>query len=398
MKVLFLIFVIAAPSLCATECSAFDDVVSFDVVSYGATGSGQADDTQAFVKAWKDVCGATQKSAKFVIPQNKIFMLQPLSLKGPCNPATIEVQLEGTVIAPKSIGDWKFLNEERKWIEFSDISGIVIEGGGVIDGQGAAWWNSDDVSMKPTALHLHNCKDGILRSIHHMNSPRNHISVDMCSGLEISHVNITAPMESPNTDGIDISGSSNVFIHSSTIQTGDDCIAINSGSSFVNISDIFCGPGHGISVGSLGRNGDDARVENVHVRNCTFLGSSNGVRLKTWRGGQGYARKIIFEDITVVGVKRPVIIDQNYFGLLDEKKSAVKISEVSYRNVKGTTSGERAVELSCDPNVGCNDIVLDHISITKEDGGESKASCTGAQGTCFLCNPIVSCLSNLHLV
>jgi len=97
-------------------------------------------------------------------------------------------------------------------------------------------------------------------------------------------------------------------------------------------------------------------------------------------------------------VKRPVIIDQNYFGLLDEKKSAVKISEVSYRNVKGTTSGERAVELSCDPNVGCNDIVLDHISITKEDGGESKASCTGAQGTCFLCNPIVSCLSNLHLV
>jgi len=60
------------------------------------------------------------------------------------------MQLEGTVIAPKSIGDWKFLNEERKWIEFSDISGIVIEGGGVIDGQGAAWWNSDDVSMKPT--------------------------------------------------------------------------------------------------------------------------------------------------------------------------------------------------------------------------------------------------------
>jgi len=37
------------------------------------------------------------------------------------------------------------------------------------------------------------------------------------------------------------------------------------------------------SVGSLGRNGDDARVENVHVRNCTFLGSSNGVRLETWR-------------------------------------------------------------------------------------------------------------------
>ena len=27
---------------------------------------------------------------------------------------------------------------------------------------------------------------------------------------------------------------------------GDDCIAINGGSSFINISDITCGPGHGI--------------------------------------------------------------------------------------------------------------------------------------------------------
>ncbi|XP_014521688.1 probable polygalacturonase At3g15720 [Vigna radiata var. radiata] len=391
LLVVLLVFVLASSSLCATECS------TFDVVSYGATGNGQTDDTKAFAKAWKDVCGATHQTAKLVIPQNKIFMLQPLSLKGPCNPATIEVRLEGTVIAPKSNGDWKFLDEKKKWIEFSDISGLVIGGGGLIDGQGAAWWNFTDVSVKPTALHFHNCKDVILRSMHHKNSPGNHISIDTCNGLEISHVHITAPMQSPNTDGIDISGSSNIFIHSSIIQTGDNCIAINSGTSFVNISDIFCGPGHGISVGSLGRNGDDARVENIHVRNCTFLGSTNGVRLKTWRGGRGYARKIVFEDIKVVGVMRPVIINQNYLGVVDAI-SAVKISDVSFRNVKGTTGSDSAVELRCDPYVGCNDIVLDHISIVKEDGGKAKASCTGAQGTCFRCNPIVPCLSDSHII
>lgn len=60
------------------------------------------------------------------------------------------MQLEGTVIAPKSNGDWKFLDEKKKWIEFSDISGLVIGGGGLIDGQGAAWWNFTDVSVKPT--------------------------------------------------------------------------------------------------------------------------------------------------------------------------------------------------------------------------------------------------------
>ncbi|KAL9276671.1 hypothetical protein ACSQ67_025781 [Phaseolus vulgaris] len=68
----------------------------------------------------------------------------------------------------------------------------------------------------------------------------------------------------------------------STIQTGDDCIAINSGTSLVNISDIFCGPSHDISIGSLGCNGEDARVEEIDVKNCTFIGTSNEVRVKTW--------------------------------------------------------------------------------------------------------------------
>lgn len=94
---------------------------------------------------------------------------------------------------------------------------------------------------------------------------------------------------------------------------------------------------------------------------------------------------------------RPVIINQNYLGVVDAI-SAVKISDVSFRNVKGTTGSDSAVELRCDPYVGCNDIVLDHISIVKEDGGKAKASCTGAQGTCFRCNPIVPCLSDSHII
>ncbi|KAL9332836.1 hypothetical protein ACSQ67_002446 [Phaseolus vulgaris] len=392
MKNLFfvlLIFVrvLASSSFCPSS-------LTFNVLSYGATGNGHTDDTQAFLKAWKDVCGATRNNVKLLIPDNKMFLLQPLSFKGPCNPATIEVLLEGTVTAPESVRVWKFLDDRRKWIQFSDISGLVMKGGGQIDGQGAAWWNSNDVSNRPTALHFHNCKDVRLSSIHHKNSPRNHISIDTCNSLEISHIHISAPEESPNTDGIDISGSSNIFIHSSHIQTGDDCIAINSGTSLVNISDIFCGPGHGISIGSLGRNGEDARVEEIYVRNCTFVGTSNGVRVKTWRGGRGYARKIRFEDIKVVGVKQPVIIDQEYSSIeMESERSAVKISEVSYRNVKGTSSSDSAVELSCDPNVGCSEILMEDISISKEDGSVATASCTNAHGTSSHCNPIVPCLN-----
>lgn len=93
---------------------------------------------------------------------------------------------------------------------------------------------------------------------------------------------------------------------------GDDCIAVNDGSTFINATRVTCGPGHGIrfikilsqnmrvfvylyssrisykyefheliSVGSLGRNRTTEKVSDVHVRNCTFTGTTNGARIKT---------------------------------------------------------------------------------------------------------------------
>jgi len=118
------------------------------------------------------------------------------------------------------------------------------------------------------------------------------------------------------------------------------------------------------------------------------------------QGGRGYAREIRFEDIKVVGVQHPVIIDQNYYDLGSESVSgnAVKISDVTYERVNGTSSSDSAVELICDTSVGCSNIVMDHISISKGDGGKAEVSCIAAQGTCSYCNPIVPCLSKGLLI
>lgn len=37
------------------------------------------------------------------------------------------------------------------------------------------------------------------------------------------------------------------------------------------------------SIGSLGKNGKHEEVAGVHVQNCTFIRSQNGVRIKTWQ-------------------------------------------------------------------------------------------------------------------
>jgi len=53
------------------------------------------------------------------------------------------LQLEGKITAPRSVGAWKWKGGDDKdaWIQFSNIKGLVIQGGGLIDGQGAPWWD-----------------------------------------------------------------------------------------------------------------------------------------------------------------------------------------------------------------------------------------------------------------
>ena len=64
---------------------------------------------------------------------------------------------------------------------------------------------------------------------------------------------------------------------------GDDCVSIQTGCSDINIHNVNCGPGHGISIGGLGRYNTKACVSNVTVRDVNMFKTMNGVRIKTWQ-------------------------------------------------------------------------------------------------------------------
>uniref|UniRef100_A0A7N2MCG8 Polygalacturonase n=1 Tax=Quercus lobata TaxID=97700 RepID=A0A7N2MCG8_QUELO len=84
----------------------------------------------------------------------------------------------------------------------------------------------------------------------------------------------------------------------STIATGDDCVSMSPGSKNINIRNVTWGPGHGISVGSLVGGPNEEDVSRLTVTNCTFIGTQNGLRVKTW--ARSYASNVFnltFEDI-----------------------------------------------------------------------------------------------------
>ncbi|XP_009146201.1 probable polygalacturonase At3g15720 isoform X1 [Brassica rapa] len=352
---------------------------ALDVTQYGAVGDGVTDDSQAFLKAWEDVCSGAG-DGQLIIPAGMAFMLQPLKFEGSCKSTPIVVQILGNLVA-SSRGKWK--GDKDQWILFSDIEGLVVEGNGEINGQGSSWWEHKG-SSRPTALKFKSCNNLRLSGLTHVDSAMAHIHINGCNDVTISNLRINAPESSPNTDGIDVAVSSNVIIQDCVIATGDDCIAINSGTANIRISGIDCGPGHGISIGSLGKDGEIASVEDVCVQNCNFRGTMNGARIKTWPGGSGYARRITFNGITLDNVENPIIIDQHYNNgdsdkSTDDKSSAVEVSKVVYSNFVGTSRSEYGVNFRCSTRVPCTEIFLKDVKIETASSGMGQV----AQGQCL---------------
>ncbi|KAF8110920.1 hypothetical protein N665_0078s0107 [Sinapis alba] len=351
--------------------------------------------SQVFQKAWKGLCEEEGPGgSSLVINENEKYIIQPQLFEGPCVSSHIHIQVDGKIEAPKTPKKWG--NKRIKsWLMFKNVESLFINGSGVLDPHGETWWRSVSHSKRPRTLSFMQCTDIIYNGLTQYNSPKNHISVDACTNATLSNLTLLAPEKSPNTDGIDICFSHNIRILDSSIQTGDDCIAITGGrggSSDINITRVACGPGHGISIGSLGKGDIDDTVENVIVRSCSFWGTQNGARIKTWHGGQGLARNILFENITVMDTKYPIIIDQHYSNGGNAKGNAVKVSDVIFRYIEGTSASKIAIKLDCDKNQGCHNIVMEHINITSAKPGKKlRAYCKSADVKSSFVNIDINC-------
>ncbi|KAJ6342511.1 hypothetical protein OIU78_010444 [Salix suchowensis] len=210
----------SSPSLSQQESDPVPKGVLF-VGDFGAKGDGLSNDTQAFKEAWEMACSYRART-RIVIPAGYNFLVHPVDFGGPCK-SKVTLDISGTIVAPEDPAAWKGLNR-RKWLYFHGVKHLTLEGGGTVNGMGWLWWaqsckinKTNPCRNAPTAITFHKCKDLKVKN------------------LKVLHLEIMC-----------------LFIWANDDSLGDDCISIVSNSSRIKIRNIVCGPGHGISIGSLG--------------------------------------------------------------------------------------------------------------------------------------------------
>uniref|UniRef100_A0A1D1YEX9 endo-polygalacturonase n=1 Tax=Anthurium amnicola TaxID=1678845 RepID=A0A1D1YEX9_9ARAE len=360
------------------------------VKDYGAVGNGFIDDTKAFKNAWYAACSSTSHKTVLKVPENHQYLVRPIRFTGPCS-SNVSLRILGSILAPRNPFVWRKKNPQR-WLYFYGINHLTLRGRGIgiINGMRKKWsaksCKNQSVNLcrpSPVAVTFHRCRHLKVRNMTLLNGPSSHIVFTDCYHVKVSGLKVIAPAASTNTEGIQISGSHAVHVQNSEIATGDNCISVASGSSKVRIRNISCGPGHGISIGSLGEANSWAKVTDVRVDGAILSNTKSGLWIKTWQGGQGFASDILFQNVMMENVANPIIIDQFYCDNLEPCKNqtaAVKVNSVSFMNIRGTSATEHAVIFSCSNTVPCHNILLQDVQLTWASGGNATSRCWKASG------------------
>ncbi|EPS62269.1 hypothetical protein M569_12521, partial [Genlisea aurea] len=190
-------------------------------------------------------------------------------------------------------------------------------------------------------------KNSIIHDVTTKDSKNFHVNCIGSTNVTFQRFTVSAPAESVNTDGLHLALGDDIKVLDSEIKTGDDCVSIGDGSVNFRIRNVTCGPGHGISIGSLGKNPAEKDVNGIFVESSTFTGTENGVRVKTWPSAPATIRvtNLHFTDLIMNNVSNPIIIDQEYCPYNQcqlDKPSLIQISDVTIDNIRGTSFTESA--------------------------------------------------------
>ncbi|KAJ6753959.1 PECTIN LYASE-LIKE SUPERFAMILY PROTEIN [Salix purpurea] len=342
----------------------------FNVKKFGAVSDGRTESSKAFLKAWTEAC-RWHGRAMVLIPRG-VYILDSVLFLGECN-GYMAFILKG-VLKPK-----RSLQACDQWITFRYIKGFLLGGGGTLDGEGYKYWNRSD------CLRNHNCHP---LAIHNLDE-----EVMLCKPSNSSRffVPVTETRVHPKWEGQSYKINQQPERPRVTLR-----LYSLEARTFIFLKSNAA-PGMELVLGSMGGKGSMTEsVVGVTVRDCTFNGTSDGARIKTWASSTtGFASNFIYENIRMMNVGNPIIIDQDYcpYPPCDMKNpSRIQIKDITFNNIWGTSESDVAVTLNCSRTVPCKNIRLKDINLFHGSGGSVSSLCSNVRGTSYGRQKPPSCL------
>lgn len=208
--------------------------------------------------------------------------------------------------------------------------------------------------LRPVMVSIVNSKKVLLDGPTFQNSPAWNLHPLMCEHVTIRNLTVRNPWYSQNGDGLDLESCKNVLIYNNKFDVGDDAICIKSGKNedgrrrgvptenvIIKNNVVYHGHG-GFVVGSEMSGG----VRNVHVSQCTFMGTDTGLRFKSTRGRGGVVEHIYISDIDMLNIptepirfnlfyggQSPVLEDDQEAAVVDENPVPVSEETPSFKDI-----------------------------------------------------------------
>jgi polygalacturonase len=246
--------------------------------------------------------------------------------------------------------------------------------------------------LRPKMVKLINCRRVLFEGVTFQNAPNWTLNPALCTDVVLRDVTVRNPWYGQNTDALDLESCRNAIVRGCAFDVGDDGICLKSGKDAAGrrigvptenvwIEDCVVYHAHGgFTIGSE-MSGD---VRNVHVNNCTFIGTDIGLRFKSTRGRGGVVEKIYIQNVRMTDIPAEAISFNMYYGgkapldakgeLADIERKAMPVSEETpqFRDIyieDVICCGARgAMLLQGLPEMPIRGIHLQNVSITAERG------------------------------
>lgn len=265
----------------------------FDPRQFGAKGDGRALDSPA-INAAIDACTGAGGGVVYVLPGT--YRCGVVVLK---TNVTLYLEAGATILGSTNIADYALPSgsafkgeaEQNHLIFAKDAENVTLRGPGRIDGQGSTFWKQSDKPPLPPSeswadviahgwapngrrpspmLEFVDCNWLRIEDLRIEGAASWTMRAVNCEQVFVRGVSVKNPNYGPNTDGLDITGCSNVFVSDCSIDTGDDAICIKSENPYGT---------------------QPLLNKNILVTNCVLTTCCNGFKLGTTTQGG-------FENIT----------------------------------------------------------------------------------------------------